>query len=144
MSRSLFLMAFVTMLVAGCGKLPVTISPEEQAIKYLSGEAGNGVWRISKVYENGIEVPLTGDQMKYTKTYTIGNTPPFRSGRFDDSDRNQGTWVLVSTLLLNETITNNPGGNISLQLILNVLTDHAMDVQYPPTVKTIRTVYYAC
>jgi hypothetical protein len=134
--------ALCAMLVIGCNKSEETLVPEEKLVRFLTGETGNRVWRINKIYQNGVEVSLTVDQTKFTKTYTRIGTQPY-SGTFTDSDGNVGKWTLSSIVLMIEVITNNPAGNIKIDFVINSITQNALDVEYTANGKTIRTVFYA-
>ncbi|SJZ96005.1 hypothetical protein [Sediminibacterium ginsengisoli] len=136
------LLCCLLLLGTACNKTPETVKPEDMLVTYLTSEAGNRVWRISKIYENGTEKPLTVDQITYTKTYT---RIPGQSyiGTFTDSDGYKGKWSLPSVIILSEVINNNPTGDVKIDLTINSLTRNGMDVEYTANGKTIRTVYYA-
>lgn len=134
---------FCALLFIGCTKGgDDKLKPEEQLVRYLTSEAGNRVWRISELYENGIKIPLTVDQMKYTKTYTRIGAQAY-SGTFTDSDGYAGKWVLSSVVLLIEVITNNATGDIKTDWIINTLNQHTLDMESTANGKTTRIVLYA-
>ncbi len=134
--------ALCAILVIGCTKSEETLTPEERLVRFLTGETGNRVWRINKIYENAVEVSLTVEQMKFTKTYTRIGTQPY-SGTFTDSDGNVGKWTLPSVALMIDVITNNPAGNIKIDFIINSITQNTLDIEYTANGKTIRMIFYA-
>ena len=130
-------------LLTACSKsYDPPLTAEEQVMQYLSG-AGNRFWQIKEIYVNNVKTTLTSGQLGYNKTYTHYGYAEKNTGIFSDSDGLRGNWELKGTSKITETITNNPGGNVILDLVINRLDANNMDVQYTKNGQTMRTVYFA-
>ena len=133
---------FVATLFTGCSKNTETpLSPEEQAVKYLTGN-GNKYWHLKKIYIKNIEQALTTAQQQYTKTYTINPALPY-AGSFTNYDGYIGTWKLQGIYTLKETITNNPAGPVPAPYDINLLNETTLDIELTANLTTVREVYYA-
>jgi hypothetical protein len=117
-------------------------TPEQQVLQYLTG-IGNRFWRIKEIYVNNVKTILTSSQLDYNKTYTHYGYTEDNTGVFSDSDGLIGSWELKGTGQIKETITNNPGGNIVIDLVINHLDANNMDVEYTKNGQTVRSVYFA-
>jgi hypothetical protein len=117
-------------------------TPEQQVLQYLTG-IGNRFWRIKEIYVNNVKTILTSSQLDYNKTYTHYGYTEDNTGVFSDSDGLIGSWELQGTGQIKETITNNPGGNIVIDLVINHLDANNMDVEYTKNGQTVRSVYFA-
>ncbi|SDX66328.1 hypothetical protein SAMN05444410_1244 [Hydrobacter penzbergensis] len=133
---------FCVLLLASCTKDDgKSVKPEDQLVKYLTGDAGNRVWRIREIYQNRVQTQLTANQLRYTKTYTQTAGQSY-TGIFTDADGYSGKWTLTSVAQLVEVITNNPAGDIKTEWIINKLDANAMDVETTNNGTTTRVVYY--
>lgn len=133
---------FCVFLLGSCTKDDGnSIKPEDQLVKYLTGDAGNRVWRIKEVYENRIQVQLTASQLRYTKTYTQAGGRSY-TGAFTDSDGFSGKWTLTSVSQLIEVITSNSAGDIKTEWLINKLDANTLDVETTNNGKTTRIVFY--
>ena len=133
---------FCVLLLGSCTKDDGnSIKPEDQLVKYLTGEVGNRVWRIKEVYQNRVLQQLTAKQLRYTKTYTQTAGQAY-TGIFTDSDGFSGKWMLTSVSQLVEVITNNTAGDIKTEWIINKLDANTMDVETTNNGTTTRIVYY--
>jgi hypothetical protein len=129
-------------LSIACSKTDEPVEPKQQVVQYLTG-LGNKIWRIQEVYVNGTKQTLTASQLTYTKTYTTYGYSEAYTGVFSDSDGSLGNWKVVDATHIHDTITNNPGGNIDLDLTIRHLDANNMDVEYTKNGQTVRSVYFA-
>ena len=128
-------------LFTGCSKtVDVPISNEQKVVNFLTG-VGNRYWRLTKISVNTIDQPLTNDQLKFTKTYTINTTQTF-AGTFTNSDGYNGKWALNGPINLIEVINNNPAGPVQISYIINEITETKLDIEYTANFKTVREVYF--
>lgn len=126
----------------GCSKNGDTpLSKEEQVVKFLTGD-GNRYWHIKEVYQNNLMQPLTNDQLKYTKTYTLvpGQT---RKGTWTNSDGDKGIWSLDTFESIYQESSNNPVGPATLTYRINEINENKLDVYYIANSVKTREVYYA-
>jgi hypothetical protein len=141
--KSISLLLACCLLLTACSKTDdPPLTPEQQVLQYLTG-VGNRFWRIKELYVNNVKTTLTVAQLDYNKTYTHYGYTEDRTGVFSDSDGSLGNWELKGAGQLKETITNNPGGLIVLDLTINLLDANNMDVEYTKNGQTVRTVYFA-
>lgn len=138
---------FVVLLLSSCTKSngdTVIIKPEEQAVRYLTGEIGNRVWHLKEAYVNRVPVQLTATQLKYTKTYTQIAGGQVYNGSFADSDGYVGKWTLISVKEIVEVINNNPSGSdLKISWLINKLDAATLDMESIYNGKTTRLVLYA-
>jgi hypothetical protein len=130
------------LLCTACSKTDEPIEPKQQVVQHLTG-LGNKVWRIKEIYVNGVKQTLTNSQLAYTKTYTTYGYSEAYTGVFSDSDGSLGNWKVIDATHMLDTITNNPGGNVDLNLTINHLDANNMDVEYTKNGQTVRSVYFA-
>ncbi len=129
-------------LVTGCSKtVDVVVSEQEKVAQLLTGNIGNKVWRLSKVYQNNNQVALTPDQLKYTKTYTIDVTQKL-AGKFTNSGGDYGEWFITGDRTYAEIITTVGGNQARIDFIIREISTNSLDVQYTSNSQTIREVYY--
>lgn len=143
LGKHMALLLLISLIFTACSKSeePV-ITPEQKVLQFLTG-TGNRFWRIKEIYVNGVKVTLTTAQLEYNKTYTHYGYTEDNTGIFSDSDGSRGNWELMGTGKIKETITNNAGGNITLDIIINLLDANNMDVEYTKNGTTVRSVYFA-
>ncbi|MES2373690.1 MAG: hypothetical protein V4557_14015 [Bacteroidota bacterium] len=141
--KSISLLLLGCFLLTACTKTDdPPLTPEQQVLQYLTG-VGNRFWRIKEIYVNNIKTTLTTAQLDYNKTYTHYGYIETNTGVFSDSDGLIGNWELKGTGQIKETITNNPSGNVVIDLMINHLDANNMDVEYTKNGQTVRTVYFA-
>jgi hypothetical protein len=142
--RQVVLAVLFTMSLASCNRTVVVISPEEQAVKYITG-LGNRYWKIRELYINGTAQSLTAAQLDYWKVYTLSiSSPDAMGGSFADASGLLGSWTLNKTgTKIDETVDNLPGGPVSYLLTILKLGPNDMDVEYTARGSTVRTVYFA-
>ena len=138
---SLFAIIFCTTLFMGCSKNEEVLTPQQQAIKNLTG-LGNRFWQLQDLYINNIRQTLTTQQKSYNKTYTliVGEE---KSGTLMNSDGYKGVWELVGDKQLKETITNISGLPVQITYIINELSGNKLDISYTVNNTLVREVYYA-
>jgi hypothetical protein len=145
--RSLQQVALAMLLIlslAACNKKVEVLTPEEQAMKYITG-LGNRYWKIRELYINGAPQPLSAAQLDYWKVYTLTiSNPDALGGSFADESGFQGSWALSQTgKKIDERVENLPGGPVFYVLTVLKLGPNDMDVEYTANGSTVRTVYYA-
>ena len=138
---SIFAIIFCTTLFMGCSKNEAVLTPQQQAIKNLTG-LGNRFWQLQDLYINNIRQTLTTQQKSYNKTYTliVGEE---KSGTLMNSDGYKGVWELVGDKQLKETITNISGLPVQITYIINELSGNKLDISYTVNNTLVREVYYA-
>jgi hypothetical protein len=143
-TRQVALVVLFSMSLAACNKKVEVLSPEEQAVKYITG-LGNRYWKIRELYVNGTPQSLTAAQLGYWKVYTLSIiSPDAMGGRFADASGLLGSWTLSKTgTKIDETVENLPGGPVSYVLTILKLGPNDMDVEYTANGSTVRTVYFA-
>jgi hypothetical protein len=97
--------------------------PEPQPKSKLEQFSGTAlkVWGIEKLYVNDTLIPLTAEQLRYTKTYK-------RDSSFVDSDGLQGSWILDANAgTLKEQITL--GGTGTLTYKIELLSESALHLR---------------
>lgn len=137
-----FAITFCAILLSGCSKNgDAPVSEEQKVVNNLTG-IGNRVWRLSKVFVNGVEQALTSDQKRYTKTYTLNPTMTL-AGTFTNSDNNFGQWFTNGPRALIEIIVTIGGIQVQIDYLIREITETTLDIQYTKNGQTIREVYYA-
>lgn len=137
-----FAILFCVILITGCSKTgDVVLSPEAQVVKYLTGGI-NRVWRLNQLFVKGVEQTLTGDQKKYTKTFTVDPAQKL-IGAYTDSDGNYGEWFVTGGQTFQITFTTSGGGQYVVPYTIRGIGDDKLDIQYTLNQQTIREVYYA-
>lgn len=141
--KSISLLLLGCFLLTACSKTDdPALTPEQQVLQYLTG-IGNRFWRIKEIYVNNVKTTLTSAQLDYNKTYTHYGYTEDNTGVFSDSDGLIGTWEIKGTAQIKETITNNAGGPVVIDLTINHLDTNNMDVEYTKNGQTVRSVYFA-
>jgi len=125
----------------GCSKNEAVLTPQQQAIKNLTG-LGNRFWQLQDLYVNNIRQTLSTQQKGYNKTYTliIGAES---NGTLMNSDGYKGVWEIVGDKQLNETFTNISGLPVQITYIINELSGNKLDISYTVNNTLVREVYYA-
>ena len=125
----------------GCSKNEAVLTPQQQAIKNLTG-LGNRFWQLQDLYVNNIRQTLSIQQKGYNKTYTliIGAES---NGTLMNSDGYKGVWEIVGDKQLKETFTNISGLPVQITYIINELSGNKLDISYTVNNTLVREVYYA-
>ncbi len=125
----------------GCSKNEAVLTPQQQAIKNLTG-LGNRFWQLQDLYVNNIRQTLSTQQKGYNKTYTliIGAES---NGTLMNSDGYKGVWEIVGDKQLKETFTNISGLPVQITYIINELSGNKLDISYTVNNTLVREVYYA-
>ena len=136
-----FTIIFCTILFIGCSKNEAVLTPQQQAIKNLTG-LGNRFWQMQDLYVNNIRQTLSTQQKGYNKTYTliIGAES---NGTLMNSDGYKGVWEIVGDKQLKETFTNISGLPVQITYIINELSGNKLDISYTVNNTLVREVYYA-
>ena len=136
-----FTIIFCTILFIGCSKNEAVLTPQQQAIKNLTG-LGNRFWQLQDLYVNNIRQTLSTQQKGYNKTYTliIGAES---NGTLMNSDGYKGVWEIVGDKQLKETFTNISGLPVQITYIINELSGNKLDISYTVNNTLVREVYYA-
>lgn len=125
----------------GCSKNEEVLTPQQQAIKNLTG-LGNRFWQLQDLYVNNIRQALSTQQKGYNKTYTL-MIGAESSGTLMNSDGYKGVWEIVGDKQLKETITNISGLPVQITYIINELSGNKLDISYTVNNILVREVYYA-
>ena len=138
---SIFTIIFCTTLFMGCNKNEAVLTPQQVAIKNLTG-LGNRYWQLQDLYVNNTRQTLTTQQKSYNKTYTliIGAES---NGTLMNSDGYKGVWEIVGDKQLKETFTNISGLPVQITYIINELSGNKLDISYTVNNTLVREVYYA-
>jgi len=137
-----FAIVFFAILISGCSKNPdVPVTAEEQVAKLLTG-GSNRVWRLQQLFVKGVLQALTGDQAKYTKTFTVEPSQKFRGG-YTDADGNFGDWFVNSVTGFTLNFTTAGGNQYSVIYLIRNINATDLDIQYTLNGETIREVYNA-
>ncbi len=125
----------------GCSKNEAVLTPQQQAIKNLTG-LGNRFWQLQDLYVNNIRQTLSTQQKGYNKTYTliIGAES---NGTLMNSDGYKGVWEIVGDKQLKETFTNISGLPVQITYTINELSGNKLDISYTVNNTLVREVYYA-
>lgn len=131
------LISFLLILSLGCNKEDVEKGLVNQREIIVSLGQNQRVWQMQEISISGVKQPLTPHQQTFKKTF-------FSTGRFTDTDSNEGSWEIPSLNVLTEKYENLPSGSGLTQTyqILN-LSPTTLIISYVANNQTVVITFYA-